>query len=151
MSQPSRGFLMPTKKPIQAHNFYNDLFRKPLQKVRGSERITMSLPFQTKLLLFLSLCCLIHVNAWGNPAFRFRRLSTLGSTGTSNIPDPISLITIRNKRRVQISSDSNPMIGTKSAVSIGFETAGLLGAIKLNEVASSKVSGLPIFGLHPLQ
>jgi tryptophan-rich sensory protein len=114
----------------------------------------MSLPFQTKHLLFISLCFLIHVNAlnaWGNPAFRFRRLGRLGTTGTSKISDPISSHTIRRKGKMQINIDSNPMMATKSAASVAFETAGLLGAIKLSEVASSKVSGLPIFGLHPLQ
>jgi tryptophan-rich sensory protein len=122
-----------------------------MQKVRGSERITTSLPFRTKRLLFISLCFLIHVNAWGNPAFRFRRLSTLGSTVTGKIPDPNSLNRIRSGGKEQINNGSNAMIVAKSAASVGFETAGLLGAIKLSEVASSKVIGLPIFGLHPLQ
>jgi tryptophan-rich sensory protein len=45
------------------------------------------------------------------------------------------------------------MIAAKTAVSVGLETAGLLGAIKLSEVASPKICKLldNLFGLPPLQ
>lgn len=53
-------------------------------------------------------------------------------------------------KKTQQPCDSNSIIAVKTVVSVALETAGLLGAIKLGEVASTKIklpdiSGLPLF------
>ena len=113
----------------------------------------MSLPFPTKRLLLIAICCVINVNSSRDCASRFGRLSTLDFAVITNKVPATSFNRIRGGGNKQIKCDSNPMIAAKTAVSVGLETAGLLGAIKLSEVVSPKISKLldNLFGLPTLQ
>jgi hypothetical protein len=51
----------------------------------------------------------------------------------------------RGRQKVEVKNDSNVMVAAKTAVSVALEAAGLLGAIKLGEIAplEKKLFGLP--------
>lgn len=105
-------------------------------------------------------CCLFHASASGGSyvrplGCRFDVTSNNGVVAgvgathakrvSTNIHDGISIRGGRRNRRKkveEVKSDSNVVVAAKTAVSVALEAAGLLGAIKLAEIATPKVNEL---------